>query len=236
MTLSYYLMHPEKAITNIMLYIGYRGQNKRISTKISIETKYWNAVSKRVNPIKKNGDHYHYNISLDSIENTLKSYESNCRLNNTPCTLNDLIKAFNDVVGNVEVSSNTLLLNYIDKFIENRKSLTSYSIGAIQSYNTLRKNLRDYFQKRSPTFQELDKNFFTAWSKYLFSKNFKPNHVHKNFANLKLVINEAENEGIKINQDVKNKSLFTKLGIVRQNDITKVYLSMAELKLLGTIK
>lgn len=230
MKLTFYLMHPERERTNIMIYIGYLGKNKRISIKMSVESKYWDDDLKRVKVIRGTGEQVYLNSNLSTIENGLRQFESNSRMNGKQVTISDLAKKLNELIGVTDKKEQLGLYQFIEQFIKNRSEMSTYSPDTIKVYKTAYNHLKKYFKKRVPDFDDLDKDFFAGFTKYLYGQEYKPNFVHKIFSNIKMMLLEAESDGIEINSAVKQRNLMPKLGVSRQSDITRVYLTQEELK------
>lgn len=124
------------------------------------------------------------------------------------------------------------LLKYLDRFIEETPHRRHKQTGRLLSastpcvYKTMRRHLYEFartLHKRDFEFEEIDMKFYNRLVVYLQAKQFTANTVGKIIKELKAVLKQAERDGVNINRDYKDFTVYMEV-------VDNVYLCEEELE------
>lgn len=234
-----------------------RFKNKRLmySIGLSIHPNLWDSDAQRA--FEKNSDDLHdIGIVLSrvdindnrTINNRINRYIShfsktfsNYEFNHITPSL-QMVKSDFDVEfrGEEMVVDETITLNdFIDKFIDDIKSGnrttsngTRYSKGTIKNYEGF-KNIFNEFQEdknRKYNFDDIDLDFYQAYSKYLNDKDYSPNTKGRHIKSLKVLMGASQLLGLHQNNQYKLKEF----RVIKEG-VKNIYLSLEELENLYNV-
>jgi integrase len=230
MKIRFYLPRKDEKKNNIMMSVSWEGKRIQVSTKESLETKYWDFNRERV----KNS-HQHA-IQLNNNLNLLKVKIENAYLiekSNEGDTSKMKIREIVDnllITDRIDTSENTdKFKSLYQEFIEERLSNPEFSYATIQKYRTAYNHLVKFEIETGWTcsFDTMNKEFYYKFKQYLNeNKKLVDNTVTIIIKNLKVFLNWAVEKGEKVNPEYKK--LFKTEGertyhvALSKNDIEKL--------------
>lgn len=227
MTYTFFLAHPEKEASAILIGLRDGTKRKTISTGITIKSSSWDKTNKTI--IKKSEDGV-YISRLANIEKLVDRAVRRCNADES--TLSALYNEVLELLGKSEKKEDTsqhFLPFYqfwattsIDRHTASKYTLLAYKI------------MDEYVENKKTTFAQVDYKFFTEFLKWMKdTKGYNPNMQGSQVKHLKAVMNEAYKRKLHNNLEFKT---FSKPSILVDN----VYLSLEEydklynLELTGT--
>ena len=196
-----------------------------------------------------------------SLENQLctKKHENYNRINEKILQLKKIvIKAFADIEARNEVLTKEVLENVLNgttnknkahdgtviSFMEKHISELPNQINpqtnrplareTIAKYVCLKKNLLEMqkLKNKTFTFQNIDMPFYHSFIQYLNSKNLQPNTIGFKFVKtLKVILSEAERQGITVNNAYKSKKF-----VAPSQEVRHEYLNSKEIEILENLE
>ena len=215
MTHTFFLAHPDKNVTAILIGLRDGTKRKTVSTGITIRVSSWDKANKTI--IKKSED----GVYLARLTRLDADVTKAVKLANaSECSLNQLYDEVCMLLGKEDVKENTTdhflsfyrywATNSFDRHSANRWTMTTYNI------------MDSYITNKKITFKEIDYMFYINFLKWLKeSRGFKVNTQGTNIKNLKAVMNEAYKRKLHDNRDYLN---FVKPS----ENVDNVYLNMEE--------
>ena len=220
----------------IQLIYRINGDNKKlvIGTKLNVPTEYWNKRTMRVRETKDYPEFALYNSYLNKWEESVNTAMSKYLLDNTTPSKLQLKKDILSIMkGGKSSRDKATFSEYFDQFIEKRK-LTQVTAGTIRVYENARNHVERFRTRQlhgvSLEFQDLDKDFFIRFISYL-SHSLERNTINKIIKRIRTVLHEAEEDGIKVNDDYKLKH--SQISYRRQ---PKIYLSLSEIEEINKVE
>ncbi len=194
----------------------------RISTRKSIEEKYWNKDAQKTSKeyVSKKGNSM--NLWLDKVQNTAVTILENYYLQNSgkpdPTMLKKMIEEKLGLVTEIKNESPSII-EFIDLKITERASLpynnkSYWSKGAQVSYRNLANAIKTYEEitKKTFRFELLDETVYWDFFKVINEHSFKTKQVYlttttmaKYCKNLKAILNLAKEEEIDIGFKFSNR-------------------------------
>lgn len=228
---NFFLKEPKKVKGESLIYLFLSYNNKRLkySTGEKINPDYWNFENQRVKETKKFPEYPEFNSRLKSLESKANTAYRKI-LNDGPEPTNELLKKELDKTIRFAESNKADLFNFIDKYIEESKSLKAK--GTIRAYNTTLAKLIDYRTsiKKNFSFEDIDLEFYNSFVSYLTEEDYSQNTIGKHIKILKTFLNEATDRGI-------NKTIeFKKRKFKRPSEEPdKIYLNTGEIESIYNI-
>ncbi len=220
-----YLAHPNKSKTNIFFNIWSKGKRLRLTSKLSIETKYWDSNKQRI----KSSYTYtvHANKTLDQLQqfierecvqhydkyNTIKFDE-----------LKSSFKSYQEL-GKKEKLTFTSL---IDEFIEYKKKSLAIKDRTIRGYLGFKKNIIDFQEHTNKIIdlEDINQDLLINFKGFLTKEcGYKDNSISYKLTLKNVILNYAFKKRYIDNQDYKeitNKKYQTESVALSDNDIEKL--------------
>ena len=211
----------------IRLVFRYDTPTKRLVYNVGqgVPRTQWNLKRQRANVTRATPQYQELNSNLDKIQNEVLKISTTYQLNGEALSIEQFKKELDIALGKTERSfQKTSLFDFIDTFIQNRIELGNQK-GTVAKFKQIRTHLKDFAKKRKLDFEHLTLEFFDDFLKYLYSKNFKQNSVHKLIQVLKTILNDATEKGYNSNMDFKKKKFGT-----HTEKVQSIYLNQSELK------
>ncbi len=221
--------------TPLNIVLRYRNQKLVYPSGLSINPKYWNAKEQTVKQTKEFKEHPEFNRRLRNLSSAINNafmqfLNDNANEIPTVITLRNLL----DVkLERVEVINYTFF-SYFQRYIDNLKNKTNKKTGKLISktttgsyQNTL--NILEEFQntyKRRISFETIDLDFYHDFIEHLTTnKSHSTNTIGKIIKNIKVVLNDATENG-----NNKNLTFKSKRFIATSEKSFSIYLNESELK------
>lgn len=226
--------------TPLNIVLRYKNQRLVYSSGLKINPKNWNDKEQRAKQTEKFKEHPEFNRLLknlkSSISNTFMQY-LNDNDNEIPSTTT--LKRLLDIkLERVEVVKHSYF-SYFQKYIDNLKNKSNNKTGKLISKtsigvyeNTLR-ILQEYqtIYKRRISFENIDMDFYHDFIEYLTNtKKHSINTIGKIIKNVKVVMNDATENGINKNLTFKSKRF-----IAPSEQSFSIYLSEFDLAEINNI-
>jgi integrase len=220
-----YLAHKNKEQTNIILSISNRGKRVKITSKLSIESKYWDSKKQRAKPTYFNS--VYVNKTLNKFQDFLESecvkqYEQFDEVN-----LDKLKVKSKEYHKHGKVKKFTFL-TLIDEFIEFSIKSSGIRGNTIRTYNGFRKNIEDFElnRKKVITVNDINNELLLSFKMFLYEHyDYKDGTVHHRLKIKNIILNYAFKKKYIDNQDyrdvmVKNRTT-TEIALT-DSDVLKI--------------
>ena len=226
--------------TPLNVVLRYRNQKLVYPSGLSINAKYWNAKEQTAKQTEKFKEHPEFNRLLRnlkaSINNVFMCYQ-NDNANEIPSTTT--LKNLLDIkLERVEVTKYTYF-SYFQKYIDNQKNKSNKKTGKIIASSTIgvyenTLNILKEFQttyRRRISFETIDMDFYHDFISYLTdTKKHSLNTIGKIIKNVKVVLNDATENGINKNMIFKSKRF-----IAPTEQSFSIYMNESELSEISKI-
>ena len=234
MNTSLYLKRPQSETeTSIFVRISYNRQTLKYYLPEKINPKFWNPTEQRAKQSQKFRINPEFNRSLEnkiaSIHNVYMKY---CNDNKENPTI-EIFKTLLDIeFGKVDKVLYTFF-TYFEKYISNLSNKVNAKTGKLISkgtkgtYQNTLNILREFSKtyKRKIGFDTIDIDFYYDFKEYLNrERNLSINTVGKIIKNIKVILNDATENGHNKNLAFKGKRF-----IVESEQSTSIYLNDLEL-------
>ena len=226
--------------TPLRIILRYNNQKLVYPSGLKINPKYWNEKEQTVKQTEKFKEHPEFNRLLRnlkaSINNVFMCYQ-NDNANEIPSTTT--LKNLLDIkLERVEVIKYTFF-GYFQKYINNLKNKSNIKTGKSISKSTTgiytnTKNILEEFQntyKRRISFETIDMDFYHDLIDHLTTiKKHSTNTIGKIIKNIKVVLNDATENGINKNMTFKSKRF-----VAPSEESFSIYMNINELKEIENI-
>lgn len=227
MTYSFFLAHPNKESSAILIGVRDGSKRKTISTGITIKVKNWDKENKTV---KKKSDDGIFFGRLAVLEKDVDK-----AVREAAARESSLAELYNNILvlmGKEESKEDTS--EHFLKFYQ-YWATTSFGRHTASKYTLLAyKIINEYVGNKKIKFSEIDYKFFIGYTKWMTDvKGYRPNMQGSQVKHLKAVMNEAYKRKLHTNLEFKS-------FIKPSEEVDNVYLSLEEydrlyeLKLSGT--
>lgn len=230
MKVNFYLQNPKDKISRVFLVSFVRKRRFKFYTTLSLPSKHWDKRRQRVKITGKFPDYQHYNQYLDYLQ--AQYTEKYFELMRTPDgpTIAALKMHMNKITFKVE-SNAISLIDYWQQLIERRTEDPAFSPGTVKTYVTARRHFIAFCDLHGEhSFEDINLDFIEKFKIYLFGKQLSINYVEKTIQQLRVMLNQALEQGITDNTEFQKKS-FT----VKKTKTDEQYLSLDELKRISTL-
>lgn len=210
----------------VVLIYRYEGKKLVYSTGEKINPRYWNDRSQKARETRSFPFHTEFNGYLTKLEGIVEDIYRTSKLEGKRLSVEEFKEEIDIKLGKSEIDIPPTLFEFIESFIENKKTSNSPS-GSIQVYNKTFKHLKEYSSIFGTLdYDDIDLDFLDRFKKYLYStpRSLSTNYSLKLLQNLKLFLNEATERGYNTNLEYKKKK-FT----IKKEDIHHIYLTIEEL-------
>lgn len=223
-----FVLKEPKAKKETLVYLIFRFNYQRLkmSTNEMIHPKYWNPSTRRARQTRNNSEYSGFNSRLDHLESKMKSSYWFLLNNDLEITPSSLKAQFHIELGIEEKSNKQSLFGFIEKLIEERKSIVKPN--TIKKYNSTFKHLKNYSEKydRTLDFNDITLDFYYAFLKYMVEELMLANNtVGKYIKTIKTFLSEATDRGVNNNLDYKSKRF-----MAPYEEVDKMYLTEMEIK------
>lgn len=260
MEVSFYLKRPaikkatkttedkiRKLKTRTVIYarVCYNNYKLKFYTNENIDPKYWNPETQRAKQTAKFREHPEFNQRLENIASDIRTAFRNYQnKNNGEIPLPETFKA----ILNTDIKKTTVgnekrltFMSFFQDIINRSKEGTRLhhktgkpiNSNTLKTYTTTYKHLCDFqtLKRKSIDFESITLEFYADYTEYLI-KNLKlsTNTVGKHIQIIKLMMNEATENGINKNLSYKGKRFIT----VREES-DSIYLNQSEIDELSDI-
>lgn len=223
--IHFYLKNPPNKDGSCLIFLqmNYYGSNRlKYTFKESIQPRDWD--SDRELP-KRSYNRYSYLKSrldreAEATEDTYLEFIDQGIIP-TPDELKKAIKAKTAPKPSTAVPDDDLV-GYFQQLIKDRDGDPAYAPGTITNYKALLSDLKEY--KRSIPMEKIDKKWVQRFQNHLNAKGLEQNTVSKKISLLRMVLNEATEDGFKTNPSYKS----TRVKAPRV-ETTQIYLNEAEI-------
>ncbi len=226
--------------TPVNIVLNYNKQRLVYPSGEKINPKFWNGKEQTAKQTKEFKEHPEFNRRLrnlsSAINNAFMMY-LNDNSNEIPSTTT--LKNLLDVKLERKEVINYTFFSYFQKYIDNLKNKSNVKTGKIISIGTTgiytnTKNILEEFQntyKRRISFETIDMDFYHDLLEHLTTKkNHSTNTIGKIIKNLKVVLNDATENGINKNTTFKSKRF-----VAPSEESFSIYMNINELKEIENI-
>ncbi|MCT4138586.1 tyrosine-type recombinase/integrase [Elizabethkingia anophelis] len=225
-TVSYFLRN-KTANTKIQIQLSIsRDLKLRTSTDLIINSNDWSTDTKF--PKQNNPQNKNLSKQLRELSNhILNEYNSDFatgRILDSFWLKEKINKFFNRIEENTD---DTIFLNYLNNFIDFKRSTSSYTNCTLRKYNNLRDRFIQYQKKKKKTFiiNDIGAKTLIDFKNFLITEcNLMETTAVRFIKNLKTVIFDAETNGKQIHHQIRGFSTGT------TNTEYKVFLSFDEIE------
>lgn len=231
--------------TVIFARVCYNNHKLKFYTDESIDPRFWNSETQRAKQTSKFREHPEFNRRLDNIASDIRTAFRNYQNEN-----NGLIpapEAFKQIL-NRDIKKldelNEKKLSFMGFFEEiirrskegirlHHKTGKPITPNTLKTYVTTFKHLKEYqdIKKRKLDFQTVDLDFYIDYTEHLTkSLTLSANTIGKHIQIIKLIMNEATENGLNTNLSYKGKRFIT---IREESD--SIYLEQSEIDELSRI-
>ncbi len=224
------LRNKTKPTTLILLIFRYNNSRFVYSSQLKIPPKDWNLKTQR---IKSSFDLWKsYNSILDLLEKTT-TLEYNKGIDNRKLVTHGELKLVLDKCLLKDQKINSIefnLLDFFEKFIEERRENPKYVLGTIKKYVSTRNKIKEYCKTKRIKklyFEDINMDFFYEFTDWMYDKKYSINYVDSVIRILKSVMNDAVDRGLTTSVKFRNKRFS-----ITTHESENIYLNLKELKLL----
>jgi len=207
----YFAPKPDSRFPHFQIYLQYtysKGKLLRYYTGVTVPKDFWDKEKGRAKQDRKFPDHSEINSHLKRIETEAEQIALRSQYSKSDLTNEVFKKELDTFLGKREVTDDRVtFFRYFQKFIEERAGNPNYSKGSIKVYGSTFNHLKKYadeVMRREPSFADFNHEFFSAFSNYLFGKDYGNNYVHKLTSTLKTLLKEADRREVSPELKVKD--------------------------------
>lgn len=212
-----------KTETLIIARVYYSGRSFKLSTQQKIDPLFWDSVKQRARVTHKNRHHSNLNLALDSLVVTINKAHLDFQSQNVVPTKLQFKQKINFMD-----SGGITLMGFFDVFMRAKNGKVSHN--TFKKYISCKNHLLEYqrIRKKQIDFPDVDFDFYYDWINYFYSHlGSSANTAGKNVSILKVVLNEATEQGV--NQNLTFRSRKFKIPNFPTD---YVYLKLSELDTL----
>ena len=222
---KFYLRDPKaEAETPIYVSVYYQGRNIKVSVGERIHPNNWNQKKGRarvsMHPVHRDT----LNSRIASIESrtdkkvqTLLSQDGGPTVDHLRTVMREIVKP--------QHKPKEDLIGFIDRFI---LAITPQrSPETIKAYRNSKMHLENFITQMHlrPQLRDVDISFYDQFVDYLSGKNYSQNTIGKQVKQLKVFVNEAREQGIRVSEEIRSRRFK-----VISEDRDHVYLTLQELE------
>lgn len=220
-----------------IIYLIYRfGRNDKLaySTTLKVIPAHWNKKTSRVRDVTECKVKDIINNRLNELEAVTEKYIYETKAKGEEIT-KDNLRAFLDNFTKPPKHNIRTLKGFLNDFIEKAPQRINKQTGVIVSKKTqlgyirTLKYLTDFETsvKHTYDFKDIGIDFYNKYTSFLQSKKLSVNSIGREIKTLKIILNEAKNNGIELNREFINGCF-----VITSEESDSVYLDEKELSLL----
>lgn len=231
--ITFIITNKDRPKCSIQLLISFMGEKYKKGTGCSVPLKYWNDSKKRVKINSSNVEMSDINDILDRWEEagnkTMEFFKAERKL--AP-TKDEFFEKLNEFRFGVYTKERTLLLDYLDTYIERYTPLRTPN--RVKSYKLTRTIIERYQtdKKKKLYFEDLNVSFYIRFTEWFYSFGYSANYLGMIVVVLRLVIKEARDVDKLHNSD----EFFNKAIIAPKAEVDNIYLTEEELIRIHNLK
>lgn len=244
MTTAFALSRPKnESKSSIIAIVRYGNKRLNYALSVSIPVKYWDEKKKQVKETKQFPEYFRINNKLIAIRATIfKCFDTYMEENRNEEPSTNVLKRlldneFNKKSGGFSKPKLTLL-GYLQEIIDRSESGLRVqpqsgkpiAPNTIKTYKTTKLHLTKFAENNSLklAFDDINLEFYDAYKAYLMKElQLSNNTVGKHFQIIKLVMNEASDNGLTTNTSFRSKRFF----VIRET-ADSIFLTNDEIKAL----
>lgn len=244
MTTAFALSRPKnESKSSIIAIVRYGNKRMNYALSVSIPVKYWDEKKKQVKETKQFPEYFRINNKLIAIRATIfKCFDTYMEENRNEEPSTNVLKRlldneFNKKSGGFSKPKLTLL-GYLQEIIDRSESGLRVqpqsgkpiAPNTIKTYKTTKLHLTKFAENNSLklAFDDINLEFYDAYKAYLMKElQLSNNTVGKHFQIIKLVMNEASDNGLTTNTSFRSKRFF----VIRET-ADSIFLTNDEIKAL----
>ncbi len=197
-----------------------------------VKTAHWNGEAQRV---RRSGPGFaDINAALDRVEAIVLEVFRRYRTEGRALTVARFRQEVTELwTGKIAPPLPTLtLFEFWAQLVEERKVSPNYARSTYKVYNTHLHKVEAFSRstRRRVDFDTINLDFHATYSAWMSRQEHSPNHIHKSFAVLKIVMSEAADRGLHTNMTFRSPKFTAK-----RFDPEHVYLSEAEIQALADL-
>lgn len=247
MTTAFALSRPKnESKSSIIAIVRYGNKRMNYALSVSIPVKYWDEKKKQVKETKQFPEYFRINNKLIAIRATIfKCFDTYMEENQNEEPSTNVLKRlldneFNKKSGGFSKTKLTFL-SYLQEIIDRSESGLRVqpqsgkpiAPNTIKTYKTTQLHLTKFAENNSLklAFDDINLEFYDAYKAYLMKElQLSNNTVGKHFQIIKLVMNEASDNGLTTNTSFKSKRFF----VIRET-ADSIFLTNDEIKALQNL-
>lgn len=224
MKVNFYLQNPKEPVSWIYLVAFIGGRRMKFYTGLRVPSDLWDTRHQRIKNSNKFPNRHNYNRHLDFLEQaTYDKYFDLMRENIPPS--GGLVKTHLEQITHKRSKNKYTLLEYWDAFIERRKKDPTFSRGTTKTYTTSYNHFLGFCRKHGHhDFDQIDLRFIDQFIDYLYGKKHSTNYVEKMVQQLRVMMQQAFEQGITTNQEYKKKGFR-----IKKTPTDEIYLTLKEI-------
>lgn len=235
MAVTFILLHKDRAVSAIAMYISFCGKEYKKSIGESTQVSLWNNRKKRIKLTAASPDADMVNARIDAWETAAEKALRMFRESRTIPTKDEMFNLIDSLIVSppqAKKSRHVYVTDYFEKYIE-RYSETR-SENRIKQYRLTRNVLRRYEEETGKrlSFGDITQDFHNAFTGWFYSKGYTDNYLGSVIRILRCIYDEArEIDGIHDGRAVRTKN-FT----APRREVENIYLTTGELMRLHSLK
>lgn len=224
MKVNFYLQNPKQQESWIYLVAFIDKTRMKFYTSIKVPVGVWDPNKQRIKPNSKFTNKHNYNRHLDYLEQAAyDKYFDLIRNQIKPSP--GLIKTHLEEITHKRSSQQYTLLKYWDHLIDKRKADPTFSPGTVKTYKTSYNHFIAFCRKYGThDFDQIDLRFIDQFIDYLYGKKHSTNYVEKMVQQLRVMMQQAFEQGITTNQEYKKKGFR-----IKKTPTDEIYLTLKEI-------
>lgn len=229
MAVTFLLKDKNKTRSSILIYISFRGQFYKKSTRESIPVMYWNPGKSRCKVVREFRQGSEVNSVLDHWATSAMKTIAYFKSWKVPPTKSQFWDYFDSVHYTKTANTTIGFMDYFVEFIDRSRSVKSHN--TIKGYITCLNKIEEYQRRKriKLEFNDINISLYNDLRRWFIGEGYSDNYFGMIAKTIKTVCREAVNEGIEC--DGFQHKDFTAI----QNDVYNVYLSEDELQQMYTL-
>lgn len=225
MRVHFYLDNPSKPTSYVYLVAVIKRQRLKFYTEIHINTNDWDKKAERLKGRRGIANKDNYNRHLDYLQQlAYDKYYEIIREGRRPTAI-EIKDYLREKTFKAPAKNQITLIQFWERFIEQRTQDPSFSAGTVKTYLTSLNHFKAFCKTAGHhDFKQIDLRFIQRYKDYFYSKKLSTNHMEKMVQQLRVVLNQATEEGINTKMDYKKKAFR-----VKKTATDEIYLSLNEI-------
>lgn len=226
--MTFILKNKDRARSQIVLLVNFKGKKYEKSIGESIQGKYWNAAKKRVRVVSEYPEGEDVNDILDKWDEAAKEAVKHFKSYIDPPQPRAFFDKLDDFFYKDKrgIEDVPLLTDYMDIFISRHSS--GKSVSCIKKYTTTRNKVVAYerVRKKRLKFEDINMDFYADFKSWFFGNGWSINYFGNMIKTLKQMLEEAKYE-----DELHNNNKYLNRAFVgAREDVDSVYLTESEVQ------